>query len=111
MNTKTAAPVLITVSLVVLLSGCAGAAATQGASVRDDLSPAANAQLGIARGHVIVRDDLSPIKADALRELKGSVPQAQRTTSAPFSADAMRELKGSVPVPVDDDLSPLGGPR
>ena len=42
MNTRTAAPVVLIVSLVVLMSGCAGAAA-QGGQVRDDLSPVDNA--------------------------------------------------------------------
>ncbi len=116
MNIKTAAPVAITVSLVVLMSGCAGAAA-QGGSVKDDLSPAANAAavLGLARGEVIVRDDLSPTRvqnritaqqapqavprefsADVRRELhsQGVAPQPARS----LSADARRELHGSVGV-------------
>ena len=132
MNTRTAAPVVLTVSLVVLMSGCAGAAA-QGGQVRDDLGPAANAaEVGLARGHVIVRDDLSqnPVVADRIEQQIAQVVQsdAQRAWSAearrefhaqesasastvakPFSAAAMRELKADAPLQVTDDLSPLNG--
>lgn len=123
MNRRKAAPVIVTMSLVVLMSGCAGAA-VQGGQVRDDLSPAGNAaEIGLARGHVIVRDDLSPTRvenrltaesapqavkdqvrawsADARREL-----HAQAATVAQgFSADAMRELKGSASVAVEQPFS------
>ena len=118
MNTKTAAPVIITASLVVLMSGCAGAAA-QGGQVHDDLSPAANAAIGLAHGHVIVRDDLSPTRGSHLRQsvelATTSWSDAARrefhaqpsTVEQAFSFAAMRELKGSAPVDVQDDLSPL----
>ena len=138
MTTRIAAPALVTVSLAVLMSGCAGAAAA-GGGVRDDLRPAENAAaMGLARGHVIVRDDLSPTRlqngitaqsveqavqaevrapwtAEARRELHSqpSTSAETFTTGTPFSADAIRELKGSgtVKIDIDDDLSPLGGPR
>ncbi|WP_448811601.1 hypothetical protein [Agromyces bauzanensis] len=130
MTTRIAAPVIATVSLVVLMSGCAGAAATGGV-VRDDLRPAENAAaMGLARGHVIVRDDLSPSRGQD-RFPAGSVEQAVQaevsppwtaearrelhaqavTTERAFSAAAIRELKSGAPIEVDDDLSPLGGPR
>lgn len=128
MNTRKAAPLIATASLVVLMSGCAGATA-QGARVIDDLRPAANAAaMGLARGHVIVQDDLSlgVLSAEARRELhaQATQPQSDRTWSAearrelhaqstttvqPFSTAAIRELKGNAPVDVQDDLSPLGG--
>lgn len=138
MTARFAAPVIATVSLAVLMSGCAGAAAV-GGGVRDDLRPAENAAaMGLARGHVIVRDGLSPtrvqnrITAQSVEDAVSSevhapwtadVPRelhSQRGTSAEtftsgttFSADALRELKGSrtVQIDIDDDLSPLGGPR
>jgi hypothetical protein len=120
MNARTAAPVIAIASLVVLMSGCAGVAA-QGGQVRDDLRPAANAaaELGLAEGSVIVRDDLSPTQvhnritermaelaaqeprgfsADVLRELhaQGAAPQSARSVSA----DARRELHSQA-VPVE----------
>lgn len=136
MTTRIAAPVIATVSLAVLLTGCAGAAAATG-GVRDDLRPAENAAaMGLARGHVIVRDDLSPERvrnritagsveqavrsevrapwtADVFRELHShpSTTVEAATTGRPFSAEAIRELKSGGPAGVDDDLSPLGGPR
>ena len=130
MNTRKAAPAIAVLSLVVLMSGCAGAAA-QGGQVRDDLSPAGNSAIvGLARGHVIVRDNLSPLAKSAQQEpVAQAVPSdAQRAWSAearrefhaqtsasssastvakPFSAAAMRELKADAPVQVTDDLSPL----
>lgn len=134
MTTRIAAPVIATVSLAVLMSGCAGAAVA-GGGVKDFLRPAENAAaMGLARGHVIVRDDLSPTRlqnritamsveqavqaevrapwtAEARRELHSQpVTSAETlTTGTGFSAAAIRELKGSGPVYVDDDLSPLGG--
>jgi len=128
MNRRTAAPVVLTVSLVVLMSGCAGAVG-QGGQVRDDLGPAANAaEVGLARGHVIVRDDLSQNQVVADR-IERQIEQAVDTDTARFwsaqerrelhsqpvatraevgfSAAVMRELKGSAPGDVDDDLSPL----
>jgi len=129
MHTRMAAPVLIvTASLMVLTSGCAGAAAHD-AEVRDDLGPAAqSAALSLARGHVVERGDLTvgsvvadrieraieraaqadaarAQSADARRELH-SQPEAGAAVS-PFSAAAIRELKGSAPTQVRDDLSPL----
>ena len=113
MNARMAAPVILTVSLVVLMSGCAGAAA-QGGQVNDYLRPAENAAaLGIARGHVIAQEELSPnqvvadrveraieqaaqsdaarsLSADARRELHSQAVQAEAAPS--FSADARREL-------------------
>lgn len=90
MNTRKAAPVIVTMSLVVLMSGCAGAAA-QGGQVQDYLRPAANAaELGLARGHVIVRDDLSPTRVENRRTAE-SAPQAVQQPGG-FSADALREL-------------------
>src|SRR5687767_4711209 len=90
MNTRKAAPVIVTMSLVVLMSGCAGAAA-QGGQVQDYLRPAANAaELGLARGHVIVRDDLSPTRVENRRNAE-SAPQAVQQPRG-FSADALREL-------------------
>ena len=123
MNRRTAAPVILTVSLVVLMSGCAGAAAL-GGQVRDDLRPAANAAvMGLARGHVVVRDDLVKnritdamaalaladphgFSADARRELHSQPVAVEQSV---MSADARRELKGSAPVDVQDDLSPIRG--
>jgi hypothetical protein len=126
MNRKTAAPVILTVSLVVLISGAAGAAA-HGGPVQDDLRPAANAAiLGLARGHVIVRDDLSPtrglgtftvesiveaVQPDAARvwsaEARREFHAQPKTVERAFSPAEIRELKGSAPVDVRDDLSPL----
>jgi hypothetical protein len=89
MNTRKAAPVIVTMSLVVLMSGCAGAAA-QGGQVQDYLRPAANAaELGLARGHVIVRDDLSPTRVEN-RMTAMAVEQAVQPRG--FSVDARREL-------------------
>ena len=88
MNRKTAATVIITASLVVLMSGCAGVAA-QGGQVYDDLSPAGNAAImGLARGHVIVRDNLSN---EAQRELHAQSPVRQQPVSV-WSSDARREF-------------------
>jgi hypothetical protein len=92
MNTRTAAPVVITVSLVVLMSGCAGAAA-QGGQVRDDLRPAANAAaVGLARGHVISQDALSPNHVVADRVERAIQEAAQSDAARAFSAEARREL-------------------
>ena len=109
MNTRKAAPVIFTMSVVVLIGGGAGTAAL-GAPVRDDRSPTI---VGFARGHVIVKDDLSPIRnaggvlgitaaaqgtpfsADALRELHSRGPAPQSVPG--FSAEVLRELKGSAP--------------
>ena len=92
MNTRTTAPVVITVSLVVLMSGCAGAAA-QGGQVRDDLRPAANAAaVGIARGHVISQDALSPNHVVADRVERAIQEAAQSDAARAFSAEARREL-------------------
>lgn len=119
MNTRKAASVIIIGSLAVLMSGCAGVAA-QGGQVQDYLGPAANAaELGLARGHVIVRDDLSPTRvenrrtaesapraveqgpsawsADARRELHAQQPVRSVAVEQPFSAEVWRELKGVAP--------------
>ena len=92
MNRRTAAPVIITVSLVVLMSGCAGAAA-QGGQVRDDLRPAGNAAaVGLARGHVIAQDALSPNQVVANRVERAIAESAQSDAARGFSAEARREL-------------------
>ena len=92
MNTRTTAPVVITVSLVVLMSGCAGAAA-QGGQVRDDLRPAANAaEVGLARGHVIAQDALTPNQVVADRVERAIQQAAQSDAARAFSAEARREL-------------------
>lgn len=92
MNTRTAAPVLITVSLVVLMSGCAGAAA-QGGQVNDYLSPVGNAAaVGLARGHVIVRDDLSPTRVENRLTAEQVSQSVQADSPRAFSAEARREL-------------------
>jgi hypothetical protein len=118
MHTRMAATVAITASLAVLMSGCAGAAAL-GGQVRDDLRPAANAAvMGLARGHVIVRDDLSPTRlteesisqavqagpadaarawsAEARREFHSAAPQ-QALGATTWSADALREFHATSP--------------
>jgi hypothetical protein len=94
MNRRTTATLAITAALVVLMSGCAGAAA-QGGQVHDDLSPiAGTAELGLARGHVIVRDDLSPTRH--IESLEQAVqPDAQRA----WSTEARREFHGATAVP------------
>ena len=113
MNARTAAPIAVIASLVVLMSGGAAAHGAQGGQVHDDLSPLANAAaVALARGHVVVKDDLSPTRvqnritalmadqavqersarsfsADARRELHS---QQVTVGQAPFSADARREL-------------------
>lgn len=128
MNTTKAAPAIAVLSLVVLLSGCA-AAASDGGQVRDDLSPAGNsAIIGLARGHVIVRDNLSPLangphqesvaqaapsdaqrawSTEARREFHESASASTGVVTTSFSAAAMRELKADAPAQVTDDLSPL----
>ncbi|MDQ0893858.1 hypothetical protein [Agromyces ramosus] len=111
MNRRTAPTVAIVATLAVLMSGSAGAAA-QGGQVHDDLSPVAGASLGLARGHVIVRDDLSPTRltgsieqavqpgaarawsAQARREFHGA-PAVQRRASTPWTAEARREFHGA----------------
>ncbi|RXZ71747.1 hypothetical protein [Agromyces albus] len=103
MNTRKAAPVLLIGSLAVLLSGCAGAAVER--QVNDNLKPLENAAaMGLARGHVIEKDDFSsqPFSAEVIRELKGSAPT---TVEQPFSAEAIRELKGSAPTTVEQPFS------
>jgi len=92
MNARMAAPVILTVSLVVLMSGCAGAAA-QGGQVNDYLRPAENAAaLGIARGHVIAQEELSPNQVVADRVERAIEQAAQSDAARSFSADARREL-------------------
>ena len=93
MNTKPAAPVIFTVSLVVLIGGGAGTAAW-GGPVQDDR--AATTVVGIARGEVVVRDYLSPTKgADPIRAaVEQAAPQARS-----FSADALRELHSQAVAP------------
>ena len=116
MKTRTAAPVLITASLVVLMSGCAGAA-VQGGQVQDFLSPEGNAAaFGLARGHVIADQELanrvdSAIEqarqadaarawsADARREFHAVAPE-QSIGTTPWTADALREFHAVAPVGV-----------
>jgi hypothetical protein len=91
MNTKPAAPVIFTVSLVVLIGGGAGTAAW-GGPVQDDRTATV---VGLARGDVVVRDDLSPTRgADPIRAIERSGTQANA-----FSADALRELHSRSVVP------------
>ncbi|MFC5791092.1 hypothetical protein EDM22_04500 [Agromyces tardus] len=102
MNHKTATPVILTVSLMLLLGGTIGAAA-QDRGVRDNLSPVANAAIvGLARGSVMwrdsfagVRDDLSPLRATT----PVLVPTETPTTTPTATPDIV------------DDLSPLRGGR
>lgn len=124
MNTRKAAPVIFTMSLVVLIGGGAGTAAL-GAPVRDDRSPTI---VGFARGHVIVKDDLSPIRnaggvlgittstpqgtqfsADVLRELHSRGPAPQSVPG--FSAEVLRELKGSAPTVPQSTAADVQGRR
>jgi hypothetical protein len=101
MNRKTAAPVILTVSLVVLMSGGAGAAA-HGGPVQDDLRPAANAAiLGLARGHVIVRDDLSPTRGLGTFTVESIVEAVQPDAARAWSAEARREFHAQAPVSAD----------
>lgn len=98
MNARKAAPVIAIASLVVLMSGCAGAAA-QGGQVPEDLSPAANAAaaIGLARGHVIVNDSLSPTRVED-RLTAESVAQAVKADAQrAWSADARREFHTAAP--------------
>ncbi|GGI46492.1 hypothetical protein BCL57_001208 [Agromyces flavus] len=95
MNTKHAAPVVFTVSLVVLIGGGAGTAAWGGPGpVRDDGGATV---VGFARGHVIVKDDLSPIRssADILSAATVRTPQ----TVQGLSNEALRELHSQGPAP------------
>ena len=116
MNTKKAAPVIFTVSLAVLVGGGAGTAAWGGPGpVRDDGGATI---VGFAHGHVIVKDDLSPIRGsadilstdttrtpqnvqgfstEALRELHSRGPAPQSVPE--FSTEARRELHSSAPAP------------
>jgi hypothetical protein len=101
MNRKVAAPVILTVSLVVLMSGAAGAAA-HGGPVQDDLRPAANAAiLGLARGHVIVRDDLSPTRGLGTFTVESIVEAVQPDAARAWSAEARREFHAQPPVSAD----------
>ena len=101
-----AAPVVITASLMVLMSGCAGAAA-QGGQVRDDLRPAAKAASQVfTRDRVVVADRLEqaiesatqeravqggPVVADRLEQAIESATQSDAARRA--SADARRESR------------------
>ena len=121
MNRRKAGPVLVIGSLAVLLSGCAGAAA-QGGQVQDNLSPLANAAgMGLARGHVIVREDISQAdaarawSAEARREFHAQ-QSVQPQSATAWTAEARREFHGQPvtadpQVAVNDNLSPLRGAR
>lgn len=119
------------------LSPIAGAAALGIARghviVKDDLSPLASAaedrvarvaeqaaQAVVGGWSAEARRELhaQPARADAARgfsaEARRELHSQPTAVEGPFTADVMRELKGSAPSvtdPVDDDLSPLGGPR
>ncbi|MFE5670605.1 hypothetical protein ACFQ58_03250 [Agromyces sp. NPDC056523] len=105
MNTKKAAPVIFTVSLAVLVGGGAGTAAWGGPGpVRDDGGATV---VGFAHGHVIVKDDLSPIRgsADILSTATDRTPQSVTR----FSAEALREMHAQAPVgPTVQGLSAEG---
>jgi len=82
MNHTTAAPVILAVSLMVLLSGSIGAAA-QDRGVRDGLGPGANAPIvGLARGEVIRRDIFAGVRDD-LSPLRGMIPVLVPTETPP----------------------------
>ena len=97
MNTRTAASLVLISSLAMLLTGCGGATGQAG---RDA------AVVGLARGDVIVKDDLSAAResfsAEVRRELKGSAP---RVAEQSFSAEVRRELKGSAPRVAEQSFS------
>ncbi|WP_353814528.1 hypothetical protein [Agromyces sp. SYSU T00266] len=103
MNTRTATKVFLTGSLVMLIGG-ATATAAWGGPVREDRVPSA---VGLARGHVIVRDDLSPAASGSISSVFEGLGQVQEfgaearrelhsvvapSAVAPFTADARREL-------------------
>jgi hypothetical protein len=92
MNTKPAAPVIFTVSLMVLIGGGAGTAAW-GGPVQDDRTATV---VGIARGEVVVRDYLSPTRgADPIRAaVEQAAPQARS-----LSPEANRELHATLVEP------------
>ena len=105
MNHKTATPVILTVSLMLLVSGSVGAAAHD-RGVRDNLSPAANAAIiGLARGTVMlresfgVRDDLSPLRATTPVLVPTETPTPTPAPTPMSTPD------------IADDLSPLRGGR
>jgi hypothetical protein len=101
MNHTTATPVILTVSLMVLLSGSIGAAA-QDRGVRDTLGTAANtAIVGLARGQVVRRVDFTRVRDD-LSPLHGISP-AGRPMETPLPTPTF--------TPVVDDLSPIRGGR
>jgi hypothetical protein len=129
MNRRTTATLAITASLVVLMSSGAAVAAQAG-QVRDDLSPVAGMSvIGLARGHVIVRDDLSPTRltesfgqavqpdaqrawsADARREFHGATAAQHQhaQSSTPWTDEARREFHSDPAVTVDDVQSPSRG--
>ncbi|WP_438853584.1 hypothetical protein [Agromyces sp. M3QZ16-3] len=88
MNRRTATTVILTGSLVMLIGG-GTASAAWGGPVREDRVPSV---VGLARGHVIVRDDLSPAAAGvSVSAIFEGVGQVQG-----FSADARRELHSVV---------------
>ena len=86
MNTRTAVSLIAISSLALLLTGCGGQAGRDAAAI------------GLARGNVIVKDDLSlaerPFSAEVWRELKAEAP---RVAVQSFSAEVWRELKGATP--------------
>ncbi|GAA1060459.1 hypothetical protein GCM10009573_18860 [Agromyces bracchium] len=103
---------ILTGSLVMLIGG-GTASAAWGGPVREDRVPSA---VGLARGQVIVRDDLSPAATgesvssifEGLGQVQGFSAEARRELHAvtqpssvtPFSADVRRELH-SVVVPTE----------
>ena len=74
MNTRTAVSLIAISSLALLLTGCGGTVQAGGDA----------AAIGLARGNVIVKDDLSlagqPFSAEVWRELKGGTSNAPATT-------------------------------
>lgn len=103
MNTRTATPAILAVSLAVLLSGAAAVSADAD-TTRVDLAPAGNATvIGLVRGKVMVREDFSPIRDDVspLRTVLPSLSIGSISVTAPTPATET----------VDDDLSPLRGSR
>ena len=97
MNTRTAVSLIAISSLAVLLTGCGGAAGHAG---RDA------AAIGLARGSVIVKDDLAlaerPFSAEVWRELKADAP---RVAEQSFSAEVWRELKADAPRVAEQSFS------
>ena len=112
MNTRTAAPVILTVSLVVLMSGCAGAAAQGGQVTTTSARRRTPRPSDIARGHVIARDELSPNRVERARRAEAVEQAAQSDAARAFSAEARRELHAqSVEPSIATSVEPRRPPR